>query len=307
MQGRRGGGRRAVGDVDERGLIRSRAIKTWGSSESAISELIADQVDAQTNPTIAFLARGYEGIWVRCTAKAMTEEDAIALQRKLESGGGLTLDDCVKFVAALAEIDIDYVTPSAGNIAPGVRLPKVGPGYMAYFGERLKRETRMNVMTVGMIYEPRFAEEIVASGRADMIVPDRAAVTMTVPFMRAYTELLVQTCHKRGAFAMGGMAAFIPNRRDPEVTNAALARVKDDKERESRDGFDGTWVAHPDLIPTAMAAFDAILPEELLVEHDGVHLPVTFVRSARARRARPSSAARPKNAAVPSRCSASKP
>ena len=112
-------------------------------------------------------------------------------------------------------------------------------------------------------------------GRADMIVPDRAAVTMTVPFMRAYTELLVQTCHKRGAFAMGGMAAFIPNRRDPEVTNAALARVKDDKERESRDGFDGTWVAHPDLIPTAMAAFDAVLgdrPNQIERQRPDVHV-----------------------------------
>jgi len=84
-------------------------------------------------------------------------------------------------------------------------------------------------------------------------------VTMTVPFMRAYTELLVKTCHKRGAFAMGGMAAFIPNRRDPEVTENALARVHDDKRREATDGFDGTWVAHPDLVPTAIEEFDAVL------------------------------------------------
>jgi malate synthase len=82
---------------------------------------------------------------------------------------------------------------------------------------------------------------------------------MTVPFMRAYTELLVKTCHRRGASAMGGMAAFIPSRKDPEVNETALARVREDKERESRDGFDGTWVAHPDLVPTAMAAFDAVL------------------------------------------------
>ncbi len=111
--------------------------------------------------------------------------------------------------------------------------------------------------------------------RPEMVLPDRAAVAMTVPFMRAYTELLVQTCHKRGAFAMGGMAAFIPNRRDPEVTNAALARVRDDKERESRDGFDGTWVAHPDLIPTAMAAFDAVLgdrPNQLDRQRPDVHV-----------------------------------
>jgi malate synthase len=82
---------------------------------------------------------------------------------------------------------------------------------------------------------------------------------MTVPFMRAYTELLVQTCHKRGAFAMGGMAAFIPNRRDPEVTETALARVREDKSREADDGFDGTWVAHPDLVPTATEEFDRVL------------------------------------------------
>ena len=97
--------------------------------------------------------------------------------------------------------------------------------------------------------------------RGDFVLPDRADVTMTVPFMRAYTELLVKTCHRRGAHAMGGMAAFIPNRRDPEVTGAALAKVRDDKLRESRDGFDGTWVAHPDLVPTAMEVFDAELGE----------------------------------------------
>jgi malate synthase len=82
---------------------------------------------------------------------------------------------------------------------------------------------------------------------------------MTVPFMRAYTELLVSTCHRRGAHAIGGMAAFIPSRRDPQVNEVALARVREDKEREARDGFDGTWVAHPDLVPTATAAFDAVL------------------------------------------------
>jgi malate synthase len=89
--------------------------------------------------------------------------------------------------------------------------------------------------------------------------PDRAQLTMTVPFMRAYTELLVQTCHRRGAHAIGGMAAFIPNRRDPAVTEVALAKVRDDKERESRDGFDGTWVAHPDLVPIATEVFDGVL------------------------------------------------
>ena len=95
--------------------------------------------------------------------------------------------------------------------------------------------------------------------RKEFILPDRAQVTMTVPFMRAYTELLVKTCHKRGAFALGGMAAFIPNRRDAAVTETALAKVRDDKKREATDGFDGTWVAHPDLVETAMTEFDRAL------------------------------------------------
>jgi malate synthase len=94
---------------------------------------------------------------------------------------------------------------------------------------------------------------------ASFVLPDRAKITMTVPFMRAYTELLVATCHKRGAHAIGGMSAFIPNRRDPEVTERALQKVADDKRREAQDGFDGSWVAHPDLIPTALAEFDAVL------------------------------------------------
>ncbi|CAH0219327.1 MULTISPECIES: malate synthase A [unclassified Microbacterium] len=94
---------------------------------------------------------------------------------------------------------------------------------------------------------------------ARFVLPDRSEITMTVPFMRAYTELLVQTCHKRGAFAIGGMSAFIPNRRDPEVTASAIEKVSADKKREAGDGFDGTWVAHPDLIPTAQAEFDAVL------------------------------------------------
>src|SRR6476661_8684310 len=93
----------------------------------------------------------------------------------------------------------------------------------------------------------------------ELATPDRAQLTMTVPFMRAYTDLLVRTCHRRGAHAIGGMAAFIPNRRDPEVTERAMARVRDDKERESGDGFDGTWVAHPDLVPLATEIFDAVL------------------------------------------------
>jgi malate synthase len=82
---------------------------------------------------------------------------------------------------------------------------------------------------------------------------------MTVPFMRAYTELLVKTCHRRGAHAIGGMAAFVPNRRDPEVTERAIAKVREDKRREAGDGCDGTWVAHPDLVPVAQEVFDAVL------------------------------------------------
>jgi malate synthase len=109
----------------------------------------------------------------------------------------------------------------------------------------------------------------------DDVLPDRAQVTMTVPFMRAYTELLVTTCHKRGAYAIGGMAAFIPSRRDPEVNERALAKVREDKERESGAGFDGTWVAHPDLVETAMAEFDRPnqlerLREDVLVGADGL-------------------------------------
>jgi malate synthase len=91
------------------------------------------------------------------------------------------------------------------------------------------------------------------------VLPDRVDVSMTTPFMRAYTELLVQTCHKRGAHAIGGMSAFIPNRRDPAVTEQALAKVRDDKQREAGDGFDGTWVAHPDLVPVALTEFDRVL------------------------------------------------
>jgi malate synthase len=92
--------------------------------------------------------------------------------------------------------------------------------------------------------------------RPDFVLPDRNAVTMTAPFMRAYTELLVRTCHRRGAHAMGGMAAFIPSRRDAELNERALAKVREDKRREAGDGFDGTWVAHPDLVPVALAEFE---------------------------------------------------
>ena len=96
----------------------------------------------------------------------------------------------------------------------------------------------------------------------DLVLPDRALVTMTVPFMRAYTELLVHTCHKRGAHAIGGMAAFVPNRRDPVVTENALAKVREDKLREFGDGCDGTWVAHPDLVPTVLEVANAALGEK---------------------------------------------
>jgi malate synthase len=95
--------------------------------------------------------------------------------------------------------------------------------------------------------------------RPDFILPDRSKVTMTVPFMRAYTELLVKTCHRRGAHAMGGMAAFIPSRKQPEINEKAIAGVRDDKTREANDGFDGTWVAHPDLVDVAREEFDKVL------------------------------------------------
>jgi malate synthase len=93
----------------------------------------------------------------------------------------------------------------------------------------------------------------------EFVLPERNSVTMTAPFMRAYTELLVKTCHRRGAHAMGGMAAFIPSRRDPEVNATAMAKVRNDKTREAADGFDGSWVAHPDLVPLCKEVFDATL------------------------------------------------
>ena len=103
--------------------------------------------------------------------------------------------------------------------------------------------------------------------RPDMVLPDRAQVTMAVPFMRAYTQLLVRTCHRRGAHAIGGMSAFIPNRRQPEVTERALAKVREDKQREAGDGFDGTWVAHPDLVSVAQAEFDAAFGDRVDQKH----------------------------------------
>jgi malate synthase len=95
--------------------------------------------------------------------------------------------------------------------------------------------------------------------RPDFLLPDRSQLTMTIPFMQAYTELLVKTCHRRGAHAIGGMAAFIPSRRDPEVNQVALAKVREDKAREARAGFDGAWVAHPDLVPVVEEVFGTVL------------------------------------------------
>jgi malate synthase len=109
--------------------------------------------------------------------------------------------------------------------------------------------------------------------RDGFVLPDRSQVTMAVPFMRAYAQLLVQTCHRRGAHAIGGMAAFIPSRRDPAVNEIALAKVREDKERESGDGFDGTWVAHPDLVPIALEPFDRALagrPNQVERQRDDV-------------------------------------
>jgi malate synthase len=94
------------------------------------------------------------------------------------------------------------------------------------------------------------------------VLPDRNDVKMTVPFMRAYTELLVQTCHKRGAFAMGGMAALIPSRKDAEANERAIEAVRADKKREAEAGFDGTWVAHPDVVGVAMEEFDKVLGDK---------------------------------------------
>ncbi len=95
-----------------------------------------------------------------------------------------------------------------------------------------------------------------------VLFPDRSQIAMTVPFMRAYTALLVKTCHRRGAHAMGGMAAFIPNRKDKTLNDIALEKVRDDKKRESKEGFDGTWVAHPDLVPIASEVFTAHLGQK---------------------------------------------
>ncbi|HET7305958.1 MAG TPA: malate synthase A, partial [Segeticoccus sp.] len=109
----------------------------------------------------------------------------------------------------------------------------------------------------------------------DFMLPDRADVTMTVPFMRAYTELLVSTCHRRGAHAIGGMAAFIPSRKDEQVNATAFEKVRDDKRREATDGFDGSWVAHPDLVPICREEFDRVLgdrPNQIDRKREDVHV-----------------------------------
>ena len=140
-----------------------------------------------------------------------------------------------------------------------------------------------------------------------MILPDRAQVTMAVPFMRAYQQLLVRTCHARGAHAIGGMSAFIPNRRQPEVTENALARVREDKQREAGDGSDGTWVAHPDLVPVAAAVFDAVLGDRPN-QKDRLRDDVAVLRRAAARPRASTAAASRRRASPPTsawRCSTS--
>ena len=109
----------------------------------------------------------------------------------------------------------------------------------------------------------------------DFVLPDRNQVGMTAPFMRSYAELLVRTCHRRGAFAMGGMSAFIPSRRDEEVNARAFAKVREDKQREASQGFDGSWVAHPDLVPLCREVFDEVLgdrPNQLDRLREDVHV-----------------------------------
>lgn len=107
-----------------------------------------------------------------------------------------------------------------------------------------------------------------------MVLPDRAQVTMTTLFMRAYSQLAVKTCHRRGAHAIGAMAAQIPIRDDPAANEAALAKVRADKQREARDGHDGTWVAHPGLVEIAKREFDVVMPGPNQIERlrDDVHV-----------------------------------
>ena len=111
--------------------------------------------------------------------------------------------------------------------------------------------------------------------RREYVLPDRSQLTMAVPFMRAYAQRLVQVCHAHEAHAIGGMSAFVPSRKDEEVNRTAFAKVREDKKRESGDGFDGTWVAHPDLVPVAREVFDAVLqgkPNQKTKKRDDVRV-----------------------------------
>jgi malate synthase len=126
--------------------------------------------------------------------------------------------------------------------------------------------------------------KVFRSRGAEFLLPDRNSVTMTAPMMRAYTDLLVSTCHRRGAHAIGGMAAFIPNRRDAAVNDVAMAKVRADKEREAGDGFDGSWVAHPDLVGLCNEVFTAVLgerPNQLEVLRSDVHVTAAQILDAR--------------------------
>jgi malate synthase len=107
------------------------------------------------------------------------------------------------------------------------------------------------------------------------LTPDRAAMTMGAAFLRAYSLLVIKTCHRRGAFAMGGMAAQIPVKNDPTANEVAFAKVRADKEREARDGHDGTWVAHPDLVPVATEVFDKLMPQKNQLDRQGVENVIT--------------------------------
>src|SRR3954468_23658359 len=119
--------------------------------------------------------------------------------------------------------------------------------------------------------------------RPDKVLPERSQVTMTAPFMRAYTELLVRTCHRRGAHAIGGMAAVVPSR-DPVAAKRALAAVRQDKRREVGDGFDGSWVAHPGLVGTCREVFDQWLrdePHQIVRRRDDVRVTAADLLEAR--------------------------
>jgi malate synthase len=107
------------------------------------------------------------------------------------------------------------------------------------------------------------------------LTPDRAAMTMGAAFLRAYSLLVIKTCHRRGAFAMGGMAAQIPVKNDPAANEAAFVKVRADKEREAKDGHDGTWVAHPDLVPVATEVFDRLMPKKNQLDKAGVEAKIT--------------------------------